>query len=152
MEIYDASGNRIYSDRGPLRYAEFWPRFGAHFLDSLIIIIPLRIIEWLILGYNWRNNWVAIIFISLIIRWLYDAIQESGPNMATLGKRALGLKVTDMHGGRITFGQATGRHFGKYISTIILYIGYFMMLGDDKRQTLHDKMAGTVVIIANGNF
>lgn len=66
--------------------------------------------------------------------------------MATLGKKALGIKVTDMYGERITFAQATGRHFGKIISTVILFIGYFMMLWDDRSQTLHDKIAGTLVV------
>jgi len=65
---------------------------------------------------------------------------------ATLGKRALGLKVTGMNGQRITFINATGRYFASYISTIILLIGYLMMLWDDKNQTLHDKLAKTLVV------
>lgn len=75
-------------------------------------------------------------------------MQESGPNQATLGKKALGLKVTGLNGERISFGQATGRFFGQFLSAIILLIGYFMMLWDDKNQTLHDKLAETLVIRA----
>ena len=75
-----------------------------------------------------------------------SALQESGPNQATLGKKALGLKVTSLTGDRISFGQATGRFFGKYVSAIILFIGYLMMIWDDRKQTLHDKMAGTLVV------
>ena len=146
MEIYDASGNRIYYEREPVRYADFWQRVGAYFLDFLIILIPLHAVEWLILGPKWSGNRVSILIIDITARWLYDALQESGPYMATFGKRALGLKVTDMHGHRITFGQATGRHFGKFISGLLIGIGYFMMLWDDKRQNLHDKMAGTLVL------
>ena len=66
--------------------------------------------------------------------------------MATIGKKAMRIKVTDLAGNRISFGQATGRHFGKILSAIILLFGYFMMLWDDKSQTLHDKIAGTLVI------
>ena len=84
--------------------------------------------------------------INIVASWLYSSLQESGPNMATIGKKAMNIKVTDMDGGRISFGQATGRHFGKIISGIILLIGYFMMLWDEKSQTLHDKMAGTLVV------
>jgi uncharacterized RDD family membrane protein YckC len=80
--------------------------------------------------------------------WIYFALQESSSAQATLGKRALGLKVTSVEGGRISLGQATGRYFGHIISSIILLIGYFMMLWDDKKQTLHDKMADTLVIKA----
>ena len=86
--------------------------------------------------------------ISLIIGWLYSAVMESGEGQATFGKRALGLKVTTTEGQRISFGQATGRHFGKIISAIIIFIGYLMMLWDDRKQTLHDKMADTLVVKA----
>jgi uncharacterized RDD family membrane protein YckC len=78
--------------------------------------------------------------------WLYSALQESGPAQATIGKKALGLKVATLSGDRISFGQATGRFFGKYVSAIILLIGYLMMLWDDRKQTLHDKMAATLVL------
>ncbi len=141
MEIVDNFGNPVYHEQRPVKYAGFWIRFGASFLDGLIIGIPLMILNWM-LGSDRMLNFV----INLIGGWLYSALQESSPNMATLGKKALGLKVTDLHGRRVSFGQASGRHFGKYISFIILFIGYFMMLWDDKNQTLHDKMAGTLVI------
>ena len=141
MEIVDNFGNPIYNEPQPVHYAGFWIRFGASFLDGLIIGIPLMIVNWM-LGSDKMLNFV----INLIGGWLYSALQESSPNMATLGKKALGLKVTDLHGRRVSFGQASGRHFGKYISMMILLIGYFMMLWDDKNQTLHDKMAGTLVI------
>ena len=68
------------------------------------------------------------------LSWLYSALLESGPKQATLGKRLLDLKVTNMEGERISFGQATGRHFGKYLSAIILCIGFLMMLWDGKKQ------------------
>ena len=80
------------------------------------------------------------------LSWLYSALLESGPKQATPGKRLLDLKVTNMEGERISFGQATGRHFGKYLSAIILCIGFLMMLWDGKKQTLHDKLAGTLVL------
>ena len=146
MEIYDAYGNRIYYERKPVQYADFWQRVGAYFLDVLIIIIPLRLLELMILGPRWGDNRAAISLITITANWLYAALQESGPYMATFGKRALGLKITDMDGHRITFGQATGRHFGKIISGLLIGIGYFMMLWDDKNQTLHDKIAGTLVL------
>ncbi len=71
---------------------------------------------------------------------------ESGGRQATVGKMAMRIKVTDLYGQRISFLNATGRYFGKIISGAILLIGYFMMLWDDKNQTLHDRMAGTLVI------
>ena len=60
--------------------------------------------------------------------------------------KALGLKVTSTAGERISFGQATGRHFGQILSALLLFVGYFMMLWNNERQTLHDKMADTLVV------
>lgn len=124
----------------PAIYAGFGERLGAAILDGLILIVPNMLMQWLlgVPGY----------FMSVVLAWLYSAILESGEQQSTFGKRALGLKVTDVNGQRISFAQASGRFFGKYLSAIILLIGYLMMLWDDKKQTLHDKMAGTLVVKA----
>jgi uncharacterized RDD family membrane protein YckC len=71
---------------------------------------------------------------------------ESSERQATFGKIALGIKVTDLNGDRISFAKASGRHFAKIISAIILLIGYIMAAFDSKKQALHDKMAGTLVL------
>lgn len=123
----------------PVIYGGFWERFGAIFLDGLILLIPNYALTYLLPD-------VSGTILSVLMYWLYSALQESGPGQATIGKKALGLKVTSTAGERISFGQATGRHFGQIISALILLIGYFMMLWDDKRQTLHDKMANTLVV------
>jgi len=92
-------------------------------------------------GYEW-----IIQVISIVISWLYYAGLESSSQMGTLGKRLLGLKVTDLEGQPIGFGRATGRYFGKILSAIPLGLGFFMMLADEKKQTWHDKMAGCLVV------
>jgi uncharacterized RDD family membrane protein YckC len=86
------------------------------------------------------------IMLKTIMGWLYHSLLESGNGQATLGKKGLGIRVTNMNGGRLSFGQATGRYFGKWISAVLLFFGYFMMLWDKKSQTLHDKMAGALVV------
>ncbi len=135
MELIEDS---IFPDRPPVVYANFGQRFVASLLDGLILIIPAVVLK-VILGNVGQT-------LSMVLYWLYYAFQESGPNQATIGKKAMGLIVTDVDGGRISFGQATGRFFGRYISVLILFIGYFMNLWDDRGQTLHDKMAGTLVV------
>jgi uncharacterized RDD family membrane protein YckC len=82
----------------------------------------------------------------MVIGWLYFAAMESSSKQATLGKMAVGLYVTDMDGNRISFGRATGRYFGRIISGLILCIGYFMAGFTEKKQTLHDMMAGCLVL------
>ena len=71
---------------------------------------------------------------------------DSSSKQGTLGKMAIGIKVTDLEGKRITFGRATGRHFGKYLSYFTMYIGYLMAAFTQKRQALHDIIAGTLVL------
>ncbi len=83
---------------------------------------------------------------GILINWLYFALFESSAKQATLGKQALGLKVTDLDGNRIGFGRASGRFFGKIISGCLLLVGYFMAAFTEKKQALHDMMAGTLVV------
>lgn len=89
---------------------------------------------------------LVIVLIESVMRWLYYSIMESSPIQATVGKLALGIKVTDMDGNKISFLRATGRYFGKIVSRIILGIGYFMAGFTEKKQALHDMMAGCLVI------
>ncbi len=118
-------------------YAKFATRFYATLVDILILLIPFVLISIFLPTPR--------LFI-LLMSWLYSAIMVSGPRQATYGKRAYWIKVTDMNGERISFANATGRHFAKYVSTITAGIGYLMNLWDGKGQTLHDKVAGTLVV------
>ncbi|MCD6012992.1 MAG: hypothetical protein K0Q79_2854 [Flavipsychrobacter sp.] len=137
-----------------LVYATFWARFWALVLDILIVEIPLGIVSAIIFPGDTFSFRIAGVDMGnpienigdIVVVWLYTALLTSGPAMATIGKRALGIKVTDLNGERITFGQASARYFCSIISFIILLVGYFMMLWDEKGQTLHDKMAGTLVV------
>jgi uncharacterized RDD family membrane protein YckC len=138
-------------------YAGFWLRFVANLLDGLIIgvaISPVTII-YFIYSFMSRNStdfWPNFFFSALIniftaiVSWLYYAFMESSSKQGTLGKMALGLKVTDLTGNRISFGRATGRYFGKILSQIILDIGFLMIAFTEKKQGLHDIIAGTLVV------
>lgn len=139
MEQYDQTTDLFLEM--PVVYAGFWERFGAALLDALILVLPQVLIAYT-LPFGVSN------LVILILGWLYFALMESGEGQATIGKKALGLKVTSANGERLSFGQATGRHFGKILSSIILFIGYLMMIWDDKKQTLHDKLASTLVVKA----
>lgn len=81
--------------------------------------------------------------------WLYYSILESSPKQATFGKRLFRQKVVDETGERLTFMRATGRCFAKYLSSLMLFVGFLMMFWDKKRQGLHDKLAHTYVVASD---
>jgi len=85
--------------------------------------------------------------VFLILTWLYFAGMESSARQATFGKSVMSLHVTNYDGQRISFGHATGRFFAKIISGLIpLAIGYIMAGFTEKKQALHDLIAGTLVL------
>jgi uncharacterized RDD family membrane protein YckC len=84
---------------------------------------------------------------SIVLVWIYNASMESSKHQGTLGKMALGLIVTDSQGRPIGFGHATGRYFAKIITGLIpLGIGYAMAGFTEKKQALHDMIAGCLVL------
>src|SRR5207249_11238493 len=72
--------------------------------------------------------------VSLLVTWLYYALCESSSWQGKVGKKVVGLRVTDLNGNRISFGKATGRHFGKIVSALILGIGFIMIAFTEQTQ------------------
>jgi uncharacterized RDD family membrane protein YckC len=85
-------------------------------------------------------------FIFFTIQTLYFALMESSNYQATIGKMVLGLKVTDVNDGKLDFIKALVRNLSKIISGMILLIGYIMAGFTEKKQALHDMIAGTLVV------
>jgi uncharacterized RDD family membrane protein YckC len=79
---------------------------------------------------------------------LYFAVFESSSWQATPGKKIIGVKVTDLQGERITLGKAILRNVGR-IASSVLYIGYIIIGFTQKKQGLHDMIAGTLVVNAD---
>lgn len=137
-----------------MHYAGFWQRVLASIIDSFITSIgSLLILLLLILIFNSEKQY-SIAFtiwyiLAVVIVWFYYALMEISSKQGTLGKMALGIKVTDLNGNRISFSRATGRHFGKFISSLILCVGFIMVAFTQKKQGLHDMMARCLVVNSN---
>ncbi len=137
----------------PARYAGFWRRVIALVIDSLVCAVPAYAIGY-VFGMGMYQQGITSKsdletmgnVLGIIIWWLYFATMESSPPQGTLGKLAIGIKVTDSHGGRITFGRATGRHFAKILSALILCIGFLMAAFTERKQALHDSLADCLVV------
>ena len=155
---------------GGVEYAGFWLRFIAYLIDGfvsglafLILLIPLFILTGagaalskIGSGEDIDNNVAAFLSIGFLfgffgiiflVSWLYHALSESSSWQATLGKKMLNLKVTDMTGQPISFGRASGRFFAKIITGMIpLMIGYIIAGFTEKKQAIHDMIASCLVL------
>jgi uncharacterized RDD family membrane protein YckC len=139
-------------------YGGFWIRVVAAIIDGIIVrvvVAPIHLIfgglglAGMMSGFPHRGLGIlggGVTFILVLFgSWLYEAFMESSSYQATLGKMIFGMKVTDLNGNRISFERATGRHFAKWLSTMILCIGYIMVGFTERKQGLHDLLAGTLV-------
>lgn len=141
--------------QAPGLHAGFWMRVAAYLLDSLILMAAMFIMGFIFAALEAMGQGIKISvpgwqFLNLGITWFYFALFESSAWQATPGKRALGLRVVDKHGSRVGLGRATGRFFGKFVSTLSLFIGYMMAAWTARKQTLHDMMAGCCVVRQGG--
>jgi uncharacterized RDD family membrane protein YckC len=150
-------------------YAGFWLRFVAHMIDSLLlglvalaVLLPLFILGGLggaLRGMDRSNPpdpAVVAAFLtsiglmiggSLLLGWLYSAYFESSDWQGTVGKKVMNLVVTDLQGNRVSFARASGRYFAKLISGLIPFgIGYILAGVTEKKQALHDMIAGSLVL------
>jgi uncharacterized RDD family membrane protein YckC len=133
---------------GTSMYAGFWRRVAAALIDGLIVGVVTAPFS---VGMGSGNRYSATASsISTVVSWLYSALMESSAKQATLGKMALGIRVTDLDGNRIGFGKATGRYFAKILSALILGIGFLMVAFTERKQGLHDMLAGTLVVKGEG--
>ncbi|HUM47783.1 MAG TPA: RDD family protein, partial [Chitinophagales bacterium] len=145
MEVIDAPGLQGNSKQ-PVNHAGFLLRFVAYIIDrlivgfiSLVVIFPLLAILGVSVygmgGFSDLENfenleegsqfaliagmiaaYSTVIIFSMALNWLYYSLMESSHRQATIGKMAIGIKVTDLEGNRISFLNATGRYFGKILS------------------------------------
>ncbi len=121
-------------------YGRIAPRAVALFIDLVLVGVLTSVVAAAI-GTD-SHGWIAS-----LISWLYFAAQESSGWMGTLGKRAMGLAVQGVDGRQLGFGRASIRWAGRWLSGLAFGLGYALALFNDKRQTLHDLLAGTVVVL-----
>jgi uncharacterized RDD family membrane protein YckC len=156
------------SARKSLVYAGFWFRATAYFLDTTtlgfvlggIVLRPILLKNHV--GPSFQDAWkfytgdspqaTALLLLVQLASWLYFATFESSPWQATPGKKVLGLRVTDLEGRRLSFIRASGRYFGKIISSLLLGIGFAMAGFTQKKQALHDMLAGCLVLRDSSKF
>lgn len=151
-----SSGSAPGTAANDVVYAGFLRRWAALILDNIVLCVSLLIVCVLVgiglgAGSVEPANAFAIAYGLYYVLWLvvtplYYAGQESSRHQATLGKRALSIKVSDLEGRRLGFGRALARWFAAALSYFTFYVGFFMAGFTERKQALHDIVAGTLVV------
>ncbi|HUO33712.1 MAG TPA: RDD family protein [Candidatus Acidoferrum sp.] len=151
-------------------YAGFWLRVVAAIIDGLILTIPTGVLFLLlfasalpelmrnqgdptVLIFTFLPRFLLLGLIYIIGAWLYWAKLESSSWQATLGKKALGLYVTDLQGRPVNFAKASARYWAGRGLSIVPYLGGLYFLIDcicagvtERKQAIHDMIAGCFVL------
>jgi uncharacterized RDD family membrane protein YckC len=132
-------------------YAGFWRRMIALLIDYIALYLPTLYISYFA-GYMLRGHLgyykivLVGIIISLLVAWLYWTLCESSPWQASLGKRLMGIFVTDIDGERLTFAQSGKRTICKVLSLLPFGLGFAAAAFTTKKQALHDLITDSVVV------
>ncbi|MGZ3755916.1 MAG: RDD family protein [Mucilaginibacter sp.] len=89
---------------------------------------------------------ISLLLVIPVVKLIYHVVMESSAKQATYGKQLLRIRVTDIEGCRIRFGQAAGRNLAKIFSVLSMGIGYLYSFFNKKQQCLHDIIAETLVV------
>ena len=143
---------------GTLRYAGFWIRFVAKFIDGII----MAIVQWVILiplslmgmgsftpGEGPSAGFYLLMVVQQLVGILIPAVYNTffiGKFAATPGKMACRLKVVTAENEDVSYMRALGRNFAEWLSAIILLIGYIMAGFDSEKRALHDRICNTRVV------
>jgi uncharacterized RDD family membrane protein YckC len=140
-------------------YAGFWLRGCAFAVDTFILSFVFAIIASVyptqLMIFPDQNTQPLLAFprvtltgfvLLFVIMWVYYAFFETSSWQATPGKRVFRLYVTDLSGGKITFWRSSIRYFGRKISEVTFLAGYVIAGFTEKKQALHDILAGCLVL------
>ncbi|MGB1221880.1 MAG: RDD family protein [Alcanivoracaceae bacterium] len=141
-----------FSGDVPVKYGGFWIRVAASLIDTIwMMLLTTPLLMWMYgADYLFSQQLVhgpmevvvnyVLPAIAVLVFWIYLS--------ATPGKLALNLYITDARtGGRPSKGQLLGRYLCYYVSMIPLFLGFFWVGWDRRKQGFHDKLAGTVVVV-----
>ena len=137
------------------QYAGFVTRLIAWIIDHLVIAGFYFISGWIAsfvldtLPFDSQVYQVVVYIILLVTDLAFYLLYYIGLWMVsgqTAGKAIMGLRVMRIDGERLKLRNAILRFIGYWISGLLLFLGYLMALVDRRRQALHDKLGGTIVV------
>ncbi len=133
-------------------FAGFIVRFAAFAVDFLVIVLISIVVGFFfaiitkIANINWNVETVSS-FVGFLLNAGYYVFMTYNYG-ATIGKRVFGLKVKSVKDEKLDIGAVIVREIaGKFISIMLIGLGYLWIVFDRRKQGLHDKLAGTIVVI-----
>ncbi|HWH70910.1 MAG TPA: RDD family protein, partial [Candidatus Sulfotelmatobacter sp.] len=151
-----AEGAQLHT--GVMNYAGFWIRFGAVFLDGILLwVVNVAIAMAAGLGFTQavgaspRSSTqvglqLVLVCLQVAIGLSYEVIMI-GKYGATLGKMACKIQVVTAEGGKVSYLRALGRYFAKLLSYFTCTIGFIMAGFDQEKRALHDRICSTRVVL-----
>ncbi|UKT64352.1 RDD family protein [Pedobacter mucosus] len=140
-----------FQKTAPQYFAAFDQRLLATVIDHFLIFMIYCIL--ILFSYNFiqEKDQRILIFLTLfpsifIFKLVYGSFAEAAKNQATVGKKLINIKVTDLEGSRISLSTSFIRNFSKIVSIIPIYFGYLYSFLNKKNQCWHDIAANTLVI------
>ncbi len=140
-----------YQRTAPQYFASFDQRLLAMSIDYFLISIAYVVL--VLLGFIFiedKAQRIAMAFAGLpllpIAKFVYGSVTEASVQQASIGKKLLNIKVTDLSGSRISLSNSFGRNLAKIASALPMFLGYLYSFLNKKQQCFHDKMAETLVI------
>jgi uncharacterized RDD family membrane protein YckC len=141
-------------------YADFMERAGAVVIDTVILDLPLLIVYFILKGlfptlfdFSDQRTWWILLCIVGLVSWVYYAGMESSAKQATIGKRFIGLRVTDLKGRRVSFKRASIRYFVSWATDRMPWgLGFLDIITvafTERKQAVHDFVAETLVMSDN---
>lgn len=140
-------------DMTVLNYAGVGKRFGAIFIDGLIVVMPLYLVflaAWMLPAMQGGepNLWIAgPAYIAMLFATpFYEALMFSKKNGQTIGKSVMKIRVVRPDGTPLSNGQCWGRAFGKMLMGCVGIFDYLPAIFTKEKTTLHDMIATTRVV------
>lgn len=134
-----------------MNYASFMSRLGAYVIDGLIMGAIYAVITTPIAFMDQDSSGAIVLGmvgnLALLAWVIYNNLYLLVKDGATVGKKALKIKVVKADGGDLTWGVAIMREVvGKFVSGLTSSIGYIIAAFTSRKQALHDYIAKTVVV------
>ena len=134
-----------------IQYVGFWARLVATLFDSVLILVIILPVLYLIYGSDYFISgagtggvWdllfnYALPVTATLLFWKYRS--------ATPGKMLFSARIVDAETlGALSMKQMLIRYFAYIPSMLVLGLGFLWIAWDPRKQSWHDKLAGTLVV------